>query len=220
MSGKTPLILFAVVLAFLWHLAEGAVLRGWRVTGGAEIARAEVGRMMRDLEGRNLPAMSLPNLRAQILNLPGVADAHLRRRLPDVLEVTLVARRPLASWAGGGLVDMRGARYEGTADSWLPVFSGPAERAASMADFYGETRALLESADAAIAQLRVDEDGEWRLFLRDGVMLRLGRENRRERLRRYVRYAGELRRRFAQIRAVDLRYEKGFSVSTDGEEQT
>lgn len=221
MNAYAPTVLFAAVLAFLWHLSsEGAVLRGWRVDGGAELARSEVGRMLRDLEGRSLPMMRLPELRARILNLPGVADAHLRRRLPDVLEVKLVARRPLAAWAGGGLVDMRGVRYEGVSDSWLPVFSGPEERAASMADFYGEARELLKSADATIAQLRVDEGGEWMLFLRDGVMLRLGREHRRERLRRYARYAGELRRRFARVRAVDLRYEKGFSVSADNEEQT
>ena len=220
MKKFLPFLLVFALLASLGLLAEGAQLRGWRVVGGAEPARAAVGRMLLQREGENLLAMDLPRLRAQILNLPGVAEATLRRRLPDSLEVMLVARRPLASWAGGGLVDARGARYAGSVDSRLPVFSGPAERAASMADFYGDARALLASADAEIAQLRVEDDGEWRLFLRDGVLLRLGRENRRARLRRYVRYAGELRRRFARMRAVDLRYEKGFSVSADDEEHT
>lgn len=220
MNMRLPIILLVALLPFLWYLAEGAVLRGWHVSGGATSVRADVGRIMRELEGRSLLTMQLPQLRARLLNLPGVADAQLRRRLPDLLEITILARRPLASWAGGGLVDVRGAHYEGVADSWLPVFSGPKGRAASMADFYNEARELLKTADAAIAQLQVDEDGEWRLFLRDGVMLRLGRDDRHARLRRYAQYAGELRRRFVRLRAVDLRYEKGFSVSVDGEEKT
>ena len=223
MTRIAPLLFVFVFAAVLWRLAESAELRGWRIVGGAEAARAEVGRMMREMEGRSLPLLDLPQLRSQILALPGVADAHLRRRLPDVLEVTLVPRRPLAIWAGGGLVDVRGERYNGAADSRLPVFSGPAERAAGMADFYGEARVLLAQSDAAIApiaQLRVEENGEWRMFLQNGVILRLGRENRRERLQRYVRHADELHRRFARLRAVDLRYEKGFSVFADNEEQT
>lgn len=220
MNSRLPIVLFFFLCSLLaWFLAERSTLQAWRIVGGGETARAAAERMMRDLEGRSLPGMSLSALRAQFLRLPGVADAEVRRRLPDALEVHLVARRPLASWAGGGLVDIRGARYEGIADKWLPVFSGPVERAASMADFYAETRATLAEAEAAVAHLRVSEDGEWRAFLRDGVMLHLGRENRRERVHRYARYAPELRRRFARMRAVDLRYEKGFSISTDDGER-
>lgn len=209
---KKYFVLPLAVFLAAWWFAGAAELREWRVEGGADGARAEARRMLRALEGRNLLALNLHELRAELENLPGVAGAALRRRLPDGLEVRLSARTPLAAWGGGGLVDVRGRRYEGAAEEWLPIFRGPAGRAASMADFYGAARQTLSPLNTAIVQLQVGEDGEWRVFLQDGVVLYLGREDRRNRLRRYARHAPRLRREFSVLRAVDLRYEKGFSV--------
>lgn len=213
MKKYAPVLLFALAAPLLWRLADLAQLREWRVEGGADAARAGAERMLERLEGENLLALDLDKVRAELENLPGVAGAKLRRLLPDGLEVRLIPRRPLAVWGGGGLVDVRGRRYNGAAEGWLPVFRGPAGRAASMADFYGSARETLSPLGAAIVQLRVGEDGEWRVFLQDGVVLYLGREKRRLRLRRYARHARRLRREFAGLRTVDLRYEKGFSVT-------
>lgn len=219
MKTRLPFLLFvAVGAALLWHLSSHFALRGWKVIDGNATARVAVEQMMRELEGRNLATLRLHRLREQMLRLPGVADAELRLRPPDALEVRLIARRPLASWRDGGLVDIFGVRYEGVSDKWLPTFSGPAERAAGMANFYLEARTMLSGA--AIAHLHLGENGEWRVFLRDGVMLNLGRDHIRERVRRYARHADDLRRRFARMRAVDLRYEKGFSISLNDEGRT
>ncbi|MGI9306625.1 MAG: cell division protein FtsQ/DivIB [Gammaproteobacteria bacterium] len=214
-----PALLLCAALAGVWRLGEAAVLRDWRIDGGGDAARAEARRMVRELEGKSLLALNLNYLRARLKNLPGVAEAELRRRLPRRLEIRLVGREPLAAWDGGGLVDVRGRRYDGAANSWLPIFRGPAERAASMADFYGAARRALSPLGAVIIQLQVGEDGEWRVFLDDGLVLYLGRDNRHERLRRFARHAPRLRREFARLRAVDLRYEKGFSVVGDRTEE-
>ena len=221
MNSRLPFCLFFIMFsALLWYMAERFTLRGWTINGGDAIARVSVEKMMREMEGRSLAALRLPLLREQIMRQPGVADAALRRQLPDSLEIRLIEHRPLASWADGGLVDVWGVRYDGFSDKWLPQFSGPAERAASMADFYTDARDMLDKIGATIAHLRVDDNGEWRIFLSDGLMLQLGRDNLHKRVRRYVRHAAELRLRFAQIRAVDLRYEKGFSISLDDGGQT
>ncbi|MBE8158173.1 MAG: FtsQ-type POTRA domain-containing protein [Betaproteobacteria bacterium] len=215
--SSAPLaVLFA---ALLWWLGGSAALRESVVAGGGEVAHAEARRILRRLEGKNLLALNLRALRAELSNLPGVADAELRRRLPGVLEAKLIARTPLAAWGGGGLVDVRGRRYDGAAYAWLPIFHGPAGLAAGMADFYGAAREILAPLNTAIVQLQAGGDGEWRVFLRDGVVLYLGRENRRLRLRRYARHARRLRREFAALRSVDLRYEKGFSVTGERAEE-
>ena len=203
----------AALAALLWWLGGSATVRGAVVDGGGEAARAEARRMLRRLEGENLLALDLRKLRAELSALPGVDEAELRRRLPGVLAVKLIERKPLAVWGGGGLVDVRGRRYDGAAHGWLPIFRGPPGAAAGMADFYGESRKILAPLNIAIVQLQAGEDGEWRVFLQDGVVLYLGREDRRRRLRRYARHALRLRREFAEVRSVDLRYEKGFSVA-------
>ncbi|MFQ3596581.1 MAG: FtsQ-type POTRA domain-containing protein, partial [Sphingomonadaceae bacterium] len=42
--------------------------------------------------------LDLPDLRARIEALPWVREAHVRRRWPDTLIVTLVEREPIAIW--------------------------------------------------------------------------------------------------------------------------
>lgn len=220
MKSRVPLLLIVMLSAVLWHLADRATLAAWKVEGGGELARAQASEMLQEMEGVNLLRMDLVRLREQFAALPGVAEVKLRRRLPDFLHVQLSQRRPLAVWDEGILLDVRGQTYKGASSEWLPVFAGPKERAAGMAEFYIEAQMLLTETGSQIAQLQVDDDGQWRIFLQDGAILYLGREDRRDRLLRYARHAGELQRRFAKVRAVDLRYEKGFSVSADDEEQT
>ena len=210
----TALLPAAVLLSALWLALDSMRLREVRVGGGDAIANSKAEQQLRTLRGHNLLLLDLGYWRGQLAKLPGVADIQLRRRLPDVLEATLIARRPLAKWSAGGVVDSRGRRYDGrTEDSRLPIFKGPDGRAASMADFYADADKIL--SPLSVAQLEVDDDGEWRLFLDGGVILYLGRERRRERLRRYRRHAESLQKRFARLRAVDLRYDKGFAVAAD-----
>ena len=211
------LLLFFVAAAgvFVWEAWQEAVLRHYRIIGGNAAAYAETAGVLSTLRGKNLLLLNLSAWREKIEKLPTVAEARLRRRLPDTLEVELVTRRPLAVWGDGGLVDEQGRRYVGKAEERLPIFTGPVGRAASMADFYRRANALLLPLEERIMQLQVDENGAWRVFLEDGLVLYLGRSTRDERIRRYVRHAAPLRQRFAALKAVDLRYELGFSIIID-----
>ncbi|MGU9951248.1 MAG: cell division protein FtsQ/DivIB [Gammaproteobacteria bacterium WSBS_2016_MAG_OTU1] len=214
-------ILTIVCLAAMaWAFLSSMQLQSAQVKGGTVSAIAEARHQLQKLEGSNLLLLDLPYWREQLKRLPGVADVILRRQLPGKLEVQLVEHRPLASWADGGLVDVMGRRYGGAVEEWLPVFKGPGGRAASMVEFYESANKILTPLGEIITQLEVDEKGEWRLFLEGGVVLYLGRERRHVRLRRYASHAFNLRDRFARLRVVDLRYEKGFAIVADaaGEE--
>lgn len=210
----TAVAMGGAAVMLVWALFNAALLRHAHIVGGSAAARAEAERMFMQLRGHNLITLDLSEWRAKLETLPSVAEARLRRRLPDTLEAELIDRRPLAVWGAGGLVDTAGLRYAGTPSQALPIFRGPAGRSVSMSDFYGAAAELLAPLNEEIAQLQVDENGEWRVFLRDGLILYLGRDNRRDRLQRYARHAGELRRQFAGMQAVDLRYERGFAVVT------
>lgn len=207
-AGVTAAVFVAV---FLMLVVQSRV-EHFRIHGGTASGRNEAAELLRGIHGDNLILLNIAGLQRKLRTLPGVGGAEVRRRLPDTLEVQLSARRALAVWDGGGLVDSKGRRYGGTANEWLPIFRGTPGRAASMAAFYGEAELLLLPLGAGIAQLQVDDNGEWSVFLQNGVVLQLGRENRHARLRRYAAHANELNDRFAGLRAVDLRYEKGFAV--------
>lgn len=167
--------------------------------------------------GNSLPAVDLAQLRLRLAAIPGVADARLRRRLPHSLHAVLILRRPLARWAGGGLVDVAGHRYAGASDKWLPVFAGAPGDAAQIAEFYGFAVALLPPN--IIGQVQLEENGEWKLFLRDGAILYLGGEAPRKRLKRYARYRAGIEKKFGKVRAVDLRYGRGFAVAVAKENE-
>ena len=51
-------------------------------------------------------------------------------------------------------------------------------------------------------------------FLQDGVLLYLG-ETPKRKLRRYAKHKESLADNFTAVRAVDLRYSRGFSVDGD-----
>ncbi|MDM5147267.1 cell division protein FtsQ/DivIB [Candidatus Persebacteraceae bacterium Df01] len=199
-------------IGLLWFATTAAVIRQVRLEGGDTAVRAAANTLLRDLRGNNLLTLDMVAWRKNLLLLPAVSDVRLRRRLPNTLEVTLMTRHPLAVWNNGGLVDDNGRRYAGQAQQWLPIFTGPAERAASMTEFYHHAVAALSPLGESIAQLQVGDDGAWQVFLDGGRVLYLGRDARQERLQRYVDNIVKVRQRFANIQVIDLRYERGFSI--------
>ena len=216
MTHKISFLFLGLVIALLYWTAQSMVLREWQIEGGDKLARAKTEKILQQTAGDNLLWLNLNALRVNLQSLPTVANAQLYRRLPNTLNVRLSKFYPVAAWASGGLVDARGVRYPGEVDKWLPIFQGPERRVARMLDFYESAKQIL--TPAVINQLHVDEDGESRVFLEGGLVLHLGRESRLLRLRRYARYAPLLRQKFARLNTVDLRYEKGFSVSSGGDE--
>ena len=173
-------------------------------------AKLRAEKILKRQRGGSLLNLDLSNLSEKINSISGISSVLSRRRLPDFLEVTLVMHNPLAVWAGGGLVDMLGEHYEGKSLEVLPVFKGASKRQAEqMTEFYDFAQKTLHPA--GIAQLQLDSNGSWMIFLQDGVLLYLGETPKRT-LRRYIRYKESLAKNFITVRAVDLRYSRGFSV--------
>lgn len=161
--------------------------------------------------GESLLAVDLALLRRRLARIPGVSEARVRRHLPDRVSAVLILRQPLAKWADGGLVDVAGHRYDGDESEWLPIFKGPQGRAAEVAEFYGFASGVLPAGE--IGQVQLEDNGDWKLFLRDGAVLYLGRDAPRRKLRRYASHREQVGAMFDSVRAVDLRYGRGFSVN-------
>lgn len=192
-----------------------------QIVGGTDEMRANARAILQEGAGQSLLDLDLHEWKQRLENLPGVAQAHLRRVPPHALLVRLENHQPLARWAQGGLIDVYGARYDGVGDLSLPVFDGPLGSVHNMIAFFEEAETILDSGAASggddsnvgkIMQLELSARGEWQVFLDNGIILYLGREKPRARVRLYVRHARELQNQFAQLRGVDLRYEHGFTI--------
>ena len=184
-----------------------------QLVGGDAHMRAQAQRLLEEEKGRNLLNLSLSDLSDRLEYLPGVNRAQISRHLlAGRLRVVLHPHQPLARWSDGGMISILGEWYDGgVADNRLPLFKGKRSRTMEMAEFYDDANRIL-GGRGVISQLEGVATGGWRIFLRDGVVLRLGTRQPRQKLALYARHSRALRHHFAGLQAVDLRYEKGFSV--------
>ena len=211
----------ALAVAICLAVAAGAraLSRQWLTLSGAEL-RAEgvdaqtverAAAALRKFAGASVLDLNPDEVRRELEDLPGTAEAHVRRRA-RTLTAELHPRLPLARWADGGLVSARGARYAGDASARLPIFSGAESRTAEMAEFYGSAREILAERGMAPAQLELSESGDWRVVLENGVAVYLGREAPRARLRRFAKHYAAAAELYARVDSADVRYARGFAL--------
>ena len=211
----------ALAVAICLAVAAGAraLSRQWLTLSGAEL-RAEgvdaqtverAAAALRKFAGASVLDLNPEEVRRELEDLPGTAEAHVRRRA-RTLTAELHPRLPLARWADGGLVSARGGRYAGDASARLPIFSGAESRTAEMAEFYGSAREILAERGMAPAQLELSESGDWRVVLENGVAVYLGREAPRARLRRFAKHYAAAAELYARVDSADVRYARGFAL--------
>ncbi len=172
---------------------------------------------------RSLLAVDMRGARQALEALPWVASAEVRRAWPGALEVALVERQPLARWAGGGLLDTDGQRFEppaGTVPEGLARLAGPAGSEREVAELFKDLRQRLAEQGVEVAALRLSPRASWRAELAGGVEVALGRQQPRERAARFAAVLPTLRQaKQAPLERVDLRYPNGFAVAWGAAEE-
>ena len=154
-------------------------------------------------------------VRASALAVPWVRDVSVRRVWPGELHVTVAEDRPIARWAGGGLVTDRGALLpvrRARAAVGLPVFDGPREAIPRLLDGLRELGSIFDGIGGGIARLERTAAGNWSLDFADGVRL-VFRDGQERHVRRFAAvYLSALMGRRESIERIDLRYPNGFAV--------
>ncbi|MDZ7749338.1 MAG: cell division protein FtsQ/DivIB [Halofilum sp. (in: g-proteobacteria)] len=164
--------------------------------------------------------MDLGDLRADLVALPWVRDASLRRVWPDTLYVDVREHAAAASWNGAALVSEAGVVFEPASVEvdGLPALRGPEGHGPAMLERLRAFRERLAPLGLEIAALEQDARRAWRVVLGNGVGVRLGRDQVDARLERFAAvWPGVLAPRVDRIAAVDLRYPNGFAVAWEGE---
>jgi cell division protein FtsQ len=203
----------------------GLRVRGVVVQGNVHLSTGEVLSLLDGLIGQPMLRADLETWRGRLQRSPWVADAVLRRSLPDAVEVTLTERQPLAIGrlegrlvlvdAGGVVIDEYGPRYE-VFD--LPIVDGLATPSGSPGTPLQGPRARLTarflsdlSADRAlldrVSQVNVSDPSNLVLWLEgDDAKLLLGDRDFRNRLMSYLDLRPSLRARVSEMDYVDLRF--------------
>jgi cell division protein FtsQ len=160
--------------------------------------------------------VNLGALQERVQALDWVDRANVGRRWPGTLIVRVTEHQAAARWGESGLLNVRGELFtENSPHSFaeLPSLAGPPGTERDVARRYLAVRGKLVEADLTLERLELDERGSWRLVLRGGQEIRLGRRDIDERLYRFFDVvAPALAAELPGVEYVDLRYTNGFAV--------
>lgn len=216
--------LFALAVLLVLYAALIVVIRmpvfdfgQVRVSGDiTHTTREQVESITAELRGTFF-TLDLEQARASFEKLPWVRRAHVRRTWPDALEVALEEHVALARWRDVGLVNTVGERFAAATSAALPVFVGPDDAAAEMAQHYEQFRQALAGIGRAPAEVRLTGRRAWSVRLDDGRVLELGRQDVTARLARFAAVYPRLASQLPDERQrIDLRYPNGFAVRVPG----
>ncbi|SEK93825.1 cell division protein FtsQ [Colwellia chukchiensis] len=162
--------------------------------------------------------LDVNDVQQKVAKLPWVYSVSVRKKWPDELKIYVVDQTPIAHWNGDFLLNKNGKAFQ--ADSKrltekLPAFFGPEGSEQIALENYINFNKLLGFSALAIHELVLTERFAWQLLLNDGVSLNLGRDNRVERLQRFMDVYPEIKlhkKQDQQVDYVDLRYDTGLAV--------
>jgi len=187
------------------------------VRGERFLSQGEIVQLLGPALGENILGLDLDELKAKLRASPWVADAIVKRTLPDTLRVEVRERVPLALAAvdrlylmdgDGTLIDIYGPR---TASFDLPIVRGlPGADGDARRDRAQRAGALLRDLGelaSEISEVQVEDSGDLRVVLRGpGEVLRMGTPPYRKRFVTFLSLRKDLAERCPNAEYFDLRF--------------
>lgn len=201
-----------------WIGAERWPLTKLRVQG--DLQRVDAGQLRSTVlpyAKRGFFAVRLQDAQDAVEKLPWVERAEVRKRWPDVMEISIVEHRPFARWGGDRLLSEHGRLFPvppGLSVERLPQLDGPDSQAQEVVALYNESRQLFAPLGLDVQSMAMDRRGSWSLVLAGGTVVVVGRADARPRLGRFARLLPQLLdRNVLSLQRADLRYTNGFALS-------
>jgi cell division protein FtsQ len=157
-------------------------------------------------------------IQEKVAELPWVYSVSVRKKWPNELKIYVVDQTPIALWNGDFLINQYGKAFQADTTrlkSALPAFFGPEGSEDIALENFINLSKLLKFSEFTIDELQLTERHSWQLTLNSGVMLNLGRENKIERVQRFMDVYPQIiktKKENQQVDYVDLRYDTGLAV--------
>lgn len=161
--------------------------------------------------------LDVNEVQKQVVELPWVASASIRKQWPDTLKVYVVEHVPVAIWNDDQLLNNYGEAFQAPKSSIkesLPSLFGPEGSEQEAWQTFQQFHELFYINNFKLISLALSERFSWQLWLDNGIKLNLGREEKAQRVQRFIDlYPYMLKRKDAEVDVVDLRYDTGLAVS-------
>ena len=122
----------------------------------------------------------------------------------------------LARWGRRALINDKGELFTPplkTISKQLPVLMGPTSAFQKILQQFQKYDATLAIIGLGVAQLQLSDRLSWRLQLKNGIWITLGRNQVDMRLLRFIKlYPKVIGKKASRVASVDMRYSNGMSV--------
>ncbi|WP_223787576.1 cell division protein FtsQ/DivIB [Marinicella meishanensis] len=174
---------------------------------------------------RSFFRLDAEQVKANIESMSWVRYAHVVKQWPDTLKITIKEHQAVAIWNGEDLLNQSGEVFKVDAVDHLkalPRIYGISEDSETTLQHFKRFNQLLKPVGYEISEARVNERGDWRLILRNGLEVLLGSEKHEARVLRLAETWDQLLATAERLpEKVDLRYSNGYVVKWRiGDEQT
>lgn len=214
--GVALLLLLFIGLAYVIRQPAFALRTVQLDTAPQRADRQHLAEAVRGSLVGNFFTVNLDRARHAFEQVPWVRSVSVRRHFPWQLDVALQEYTALGRWNGKDLLSVHGEVFSGQSMDPLPEFTGPDEAAAEMAGDYDDFSAALAQLGLKITRISFSSRHACQLHLDNGMVLKLGREQKHARLARFVAAYPEVSRMLkTQPKYVDLRYRNGFAVGVN-----
>lgn len=172
--------------------------------------------------------LDVDRIQRDIVSLPWVAEAHIRRVWPDRLSIEVVEHEPAARWNDNALISKRYELFHPPQlkkdsiqraewQAWFsqfPQLTGGAGRHETVLTAFRTMQDYMLPYQVRVESLLEDDRQSQTLLLDNNVTVRLGVDNIQERLDRFVSvFARLVEPLVGQSAVFDMRYANGFSMT-------
>ncbi len=166
----------------------------------------------------NFFKLDVNQVQQNLENLPWVYAASVRKQWPNEVRVYVIDQTPVAQWNEDFFINEHGVIFQADKSrvvNQLPKLFGPEGSELLALENYRNFNSLLTYIKVEVAELTLTERHAWQLTLVDGVSLNLGREDRIQRVQRFINAYQQIKsyaQQDMQVDYIDLRYDTGMAV--------
>lgn len=165
---------------------------------------------------RSFFRLNAEQVKQNIESMSWVKYAHVVKQWPDTLKITIKEHQATAIWNDKDLLNQTGEVFQVDAVDHLkalPRLFGLTEDSKITLENFNRFNQLLQPVGYEISEAHVDDRGDWRLVLRNGLEVLLGTEKHEARILRLAETWDQLLSASERLpERVDLRYSNGYVV--------
>lgn len=165
----------------------------------------------------NFFTLNINEIQIELEALPWIYSVSIRKEWPDTIKVHIVEQSIVAIWNKKALLNRFGEVIEISPDELkhnLVSLTGKDDYAHSTLDLYNKLLQLIKVSKFKISELSNDSRNATAILLKNGIVLKLGKEQKLDRIQRFLAVFPLIERGYniETISYVDLRYDTGMSI--------